>query len=134
MAQECKSGKSKPLEDFDTPVLLMQQEPRQVITANSKALRLFKKQLSQVENRRGGEVFDCIHSFTELGCGKDANCEDCKIKNAIVDTFNTGNPHHSVSTTLQIKQDNGTKPYTLQVSTEKIGNEAIVKIERFDEE
>jgi transcriptional regulator of aromatic amino acid metabolism len=61
------SANSMLLESIDAPVLLMQGNPRQVITANKKALELFGKELHEVENHRGGEVFDCIHSFTEAG-------------------------------------------------------------------
>jgi len=68
------------LETIDVPVLLMQGNPRQVVTANQKALALFEKKPKDVEGHRGCQVFDCIHSFTEAGCGKDANCEDCNIK------------------------------------------------------
>jgi len=119
------------LEAIDAPILLMQGNPRQVITANTKALGLFGKPLSDVENKRGGQVFDCIHSFTEAGCGKDVNCENCKIKDAIVDTFNTGNPHTGVSATLQIKKASGTITHVLQVSTEKVGDLALVRVDRF---
>lgn len=120
------------LEAIDAPVLLMQGNPRQVVTANSKALALFEKQPQEVEGHRGGQVFDCVHSFTEAGCGKDTNCEDCRIKNAIVSTFTSANPHSGISTELLIKKANGTKTYTLQVSTEKLGDLALVRVERYD--
>jgi len=67
------------LDNIEAPILLMQPDPREVRTANKQACELFEKDLSQIEGRRGGQVFDCIHSFTEAGCGKDENCEDCKI-------------------------------------------------------
>lgn len=120
------------LESIDAPVLLMQGNPRQVVSANRKALALFGKALHEVENHRGGEVFDCIHSFTEAGCGKDVNCENCKIKNAIVDTFTTADPHNGISTELSIRKANVTKTYALQVSTEKVGDLALVRVERYD--
>src|SRR5512137_2252868 len=81
------------IEAIDAPILLMQGNPRQVVTANRKALELFGKELHEVERHRGGQVFDCVHSFTEAGCGKDAHCENCQIKNAIVDTLTTANSH-----------------------------------------
>lgn len=128
------SGSNVLLESIDAPVLLMQGNPRQVVTANKKALALFGKKLQEVENHRGGQVFDCVHSFTEAGCGKDVNCEGCKIKDAIVDTFITANPHHGVSTELSIKKANGTKTYVVRVSTEKLGDFALVRVERYDAE
>jgi hypothetical protein len=126
------SGNPGLLEAIGAPVLLMQGNPRQVVTANRKALALFGKELHEVENHRGGQVFDCLHSFSEAGCGKDANCENCKIKNAIVDTFATATPHHGVATELPIRKAGGTKPCAVQVTTEKIGDLALVRIDRYD--
>jgi hypothetical protein len=120
------------LEAIEAPVLLMRGNPRQVITANAKALDLFDKTLPAVEAHRGGEVFDCVHSFTAAGCGLDANCENCKIKHAIVDTFVTATPHCAVSTVLQIMKTGSLEPRTLQVSTERLGDLALVRIERFE--
>lgn len=120
------------IEAIDAPLLLMQGNPRQVITANRGALELFGKKLDEVEGRRGGQVFDCIYAFTKDGCGKDSNCEGCKIRDGIIDTFTTGKSHNGVSTSLQIKKTTGTITYVLQVSTEKVGDLALVIIERFD--
>lgn len=120
------------IEAIDAPFLLMQENPRQVITANRRALELFDKELHEVEGHRGGQVFDCIYAFTEDGCGKDSHCEGCKIRDGIIDTFTTGKQHHGVSTSLQIKKATVTMTYVLQVSTEKVGDLALVKIERFD--
>lgn len=119
------------LEAIDAPVLLMQGDPRQVVTANRKALALFGKAPSEVESHRGGEVFDCVHSFTAAGCGKDANCENCRIKDAIVDTFVTAASHRHVSTELSVKKPDGTGRYLVQVSTEKLGDLALVRVERY---
>jgi len=126
------SNNSELLEAIDAPILLMQGTPRQVVAANRKALELFEKELHEVEGHRGGQVFDCIHSSTEAGCGKDSNCENCKIKDAIVDTFATARSRKGVSTSLQIKKANGTKTYVLQVSTEKVGDLALVRVERYE--
>ena len=122
------------VESCDEPVLLMQRNPRQVVTANRKALALFGKQLHEVEGHRGGEVFDCVHSFTAAGCGKDEHCEPCKIRLAIVDTFNTGNPHQNVSTGMEVRKAGSTKTHVLQVSTEKAGDMELVKINHYGAE
>ena len=120
------------VESHDEPVLLMQSNPRQVVTANRKALALFGKRLHEVEGHRGGEVFDCIHAFSAAGCGKDDHCEPCKIRLAIVDTFNTGNPHQGVSAGLEVRKADGTHAYALEVSTEKAGNLELVRIDRYE--
>jgi hypothetical protein len=119
------------INNYDIPLLYLQGDPRQVVTANQRACVQFKKNLANIEGKRGGQVFDCIHSYTEAGCGKDKNCEDCRIKNAIVDTFNTGKSHQAVSTTLDIRMDGQDFPHNIEVSTEKIGNHVLVKIDKF---
>ena len=120
------------LEAIEAPVLLMQGIPRQVLTANQSALELFGKELRQVEGHRGGQVFDCEHSFSAAGCGMDANCEHCAIKGAIVDTFTTGVPHEAVTATLPVWKAGVAGYRTLQVSTKKVGDLALVRIERYE--
>ncbi len=119
------------LQAIDAPILLMQPDPRQVFTANDRALALFGRELAEAERHRGGEVFGCVHSFTLDGCGKDAHCDDCKIKAAIVGGFARA---ASAASTLTIRTGGGDLPYTLAVSAEKAGGYALVRIERFESE
>jgi transcriptional regulator of aromatic amino acid metabolism len=129
----CSAATLKALADaIDAPVLVMQSEPRQVYTANGKALELFKKEPDRIEKHRGGQVFDCVYAFTEAGCGKDVHCQPCKIKNAIVETLTTGRTYTGVSALMDIRKSIGTSTYTLQVSTEKIGDMALVRIDRYE--
>lgn len=120
------------LDSLDAPVLLMQPAPRQVYAANQRALRLFGKDISRVAGHRGGQVFDCIHAFTEAGCGKDVHCEGCKIRNAVVEAFLPGNSFTGVSTDLEIRTEPGTLTFHMQVSTEELGNFALLRIDRFE--
>ncbi len=119
------------LDSFDSPLLLMQADPRQVLTANRLACEMFDKSLSQIEGERGGQVFDCVHSFTEAGCGKDENCEDCKIKNSVVETFAKGSSYERIATVLDIKKNGAIEPFTMQVSTEKVGTFALIRIDTY---
>lgn len=119
------------LDTFDAPILLIQANPRQVYTVNNKALELFGKDLSQTEGYRGGQVFDCVLAFTSDGCGKDVHCENCKIKNAIVETLAKGRAFEGVSTHLEIRKNGEINTYILEVSTERVGDLALVKIEQY---
>ena len=111
--------------------LLMQAEPRQVVTANTTACELFGKNLTQIKGQRGGQVFDCVHAFTEDGCGMDTNCENCKIKNAVVDTFSTGNSHSNIRIIMDIKKNNEIIPYDMQIATEKIADFVVITVNRY---
>lgn len=114
------------------PTLLMQAEPRQVVTANKSARKLFGKNLSEIEGYRGGQIFDCIHSFTEAGCGLDENCDNCKIKNAVIGTFASGNPYTSVQTVLDIKKQGEKIPYAMVVATEKVGDFVLITVVKYE--
>ena len=139
LGDDCSVGAKHEIPDYiqaieaiAAPVLLMQGNPRQVVTANGRALQLFGKTQPDMAGHRGGEVFDCLHSFSAAGCGKDANCEHCAIKNAIVDTFETGASHDAVAATLPVSKAGALEYRALQVSTEKIGDLALVRVERYD--
>ncbi len=119
------------LDSFETPLLLMQPEPRTVTTANKNACALFGKDLSRVEGLRGGQVFDCEYAFTEAGCGLDEHCQECKIRNAIVETFKTGQSFTGISTVLTIKSNDEFKPYSVTITTESVGKLALVRIDQF---
>ncbi len=125
--EECR----RILQSIDAPILLMQPEPRQVFTANSRALALFGRKLEEAEGHRGGELFGCVHSYTRDGCGKDAHCTDCTIKAAIVSGFSGS---ASAMSLMTIRTGEGDRPYTLAVSAEKAGGYALVRIDRFEVE
>ena len=119
------------LDSLDAPILLMQAEPRKVVGANRQACELFAKELSQIEGRRSGEVFDCVHAASEAGCGKDAHCEKCGIKKAVDETFASGNSFDKVATFLKIRKNHDINLYNLQVSTEKAGDLTLLRIDQF---
>ena len=112
-----------------TPVLLLQSNPRQVYAANDAALALFGRAPHEAEGHRGGEVFGCIHSFTVAGCGKDVNCESCRIKQGIVDTFG-GSAATGIAATLVIRRDMDIA-HTMTISTEPVGVYVLVRIDQF---
>ena len=73
-----------------------------------------------------------FHSFTEAGCGLDENCKDCKIKNAVTDTFASGNPHTNVQTVLDIKKQEKKMPYAMVVSSEKVGKFVLLTLVKYE--
>lgn len=118
------------LNAIGVPILMLQPDPRLVFTANDKALDIFGRDLDEAEGHRGGEVFSCVHSFTALGCGKDANCEDCRIKGAIVATFDGAEADKAgASLLIRLQSDIA---YDLVVSTERVGRHALVRIDHFE--
>lgn len=126
-----RAARREILQAINAPILLMQSNPRLVLTANDRALALFGRRLDEAEGRRGGEVFGCVHSFTEAGCGRDIRCDECQIKGAIISAL-TGTDS-SAAATLTIRRE-ADVPYVLEVSTENTGDYALVRIDRFGKE
>ncbi len=119
------------IDSFGAPILFMQGDPRLVVTANRKASEMFGKDVASVQGLRGGQVFDCIHSFSEQGCGLDPNCEDCTIKQAVVETFTKKKSSAGAYALLDIVRQDQTIPYDMQVTTEPIGDFALIKIDKY---
>jgi hypothetical protein len=122
------------LDASEAPLLILQSDPRLVLMANQKVCDLLKKELSQIKGYRGGQLLDCVHACTEGGCGIDANCKNCKIKNAVVETFTAGKSFKRISTSLKIKKNGEINPYILEISTEKVGDLALVRIDQYKRE
>lgn len=130
IAEGCTPERSRTIMGgIDAPVLLMQPDPRLVSAANDAALTLFGREPRETEAHRGGEVFGCIHSFTVAGCGKDVNCESCRIKQGIVDTFG-GSAATGIAATLVIRRDMDIA-HTMTISTEPVGVYVLVRIDQF---
>lgn len=119
------------IDSLHDPILFMQGDPRLVLTGNYKALDLFGKRLDQIQNQRGGQVFDCIHSFSEKGCGLDTNCQDCSIKDAIVATFTQKKSSTKIFSVLDVFRNERTTPHHLEITTEPLGDFALVRIDSF---
>ena len=73
-----ESNYSEWLEAIDAPVLLMQGNPRQVVTANRRALELFEKELQEVEGLRGGHPLKgCCQRQKRSLCKKKGFFKPC---------------------------------------------------------
>lgn len=117
--------------DENSPLLLFQRDPRQIVSANRMATALFGKSLEEINGSRGGQVFDCLHASSPAGCGKDAHCEPCTIRKAIVDTLETGTARDGVSSDLPVGRDGAVQTFVLRIATERLGEHALVRIERY---
>jgi PAS domain S-box-containing protein len=70
---------------------------RQILYANRAFAAFAAVSEKEVTGGYACGVFGCINSFTDsLGCGYGKNCENCGLKSAIEDTFETGIAHLNV--------------------------------------
>jgi hypothetical protein len=116
------------LNSFKVPVVLLDSNNR-AISANGNALTLLKKNLAAINHVILGTVFECAYSRLPGGCGKTSHCAGCTIRNAIMDTFATGNPNLDIPATVVSSSMGDGESVPLRISTEKALNYVLLKIE-----
>jgi PAS domain S-box-containing protein len=71
-----------------------------------------------------GNVFGCINSMQNpKGCGHGTSCNNCGLRHALVDTFDTGLEHKSIDFQTTILRGNEHKKVALLASTSLIESE-----------
>ena len=119
------------LDRLDVPILLAGPEPK-ILTANKPAQKLLGKGLAEIEGRRGGEVIECLYAKTPEGCGGDSHCKSCTIRNTVMETFRTGESFLDVKAFPDIQVGNKSKTMSMKISTEKVANVVLLRIDEFD--
>ena len=130
------AGHGESLQEFldrlGPPILLVESEPR-VRTANKQARDLLGKELPEIENRMGGDVIECVYAKRPGGCGSQVHCKSCTIRNTVLETFATGKSFVEVPAYPDIQQFGEVKTMRLIISTEKIGNVVLLRIDDIGE-
>ena len=116
------------LDALNVPVLLVDNDVR-VIGANTLALSLVQKDLPEIENHHGGDVFECIYAATPEGCGKTVHCSGCAIRIAVRDTFHSGCSHREIPAYLKCERSGQPERIGLLISTEKVNDAVLLKID-----
>ena len=125
---EMKIDVKKYLDSLPAPVLMVDHDGI-IKTGNKAALSMLKKDLSRVENFKGGDVFECVYASLPEGCGKTVHCSGCTIRKSVMATFETGRPlYRSPAYLKQGTSDNITELAFL-ISTEKAGDIVLLRID-----
>lgn len=117
------------LESLPVPTVLVTEEGA-VNSANSSALSLLGKRPAQIQGQQGGDVFECTYAELPEGCGKTVHCSGCTIRNTVMDTWETGEPHPRVPAYLQQSPSGEPGRLELLISTEKQGGMVFLRIEK----
>lgn len=65
----------------------------------------------------GGELFSCVNSFEDGGCGKNPNCGCCPVRTTVMHTFQTSKNVYKKEGELTIRVDNQPLKRFLVIST-----------------
>ncbi len=119
------------LNKLETPVLAIDEEGT-VVSVNTPVHELLKKNRSQIEGVKTGNVISCKNAFSPEGCGNTIHCDGCTIRNTVTDTYKTGEKHKNIKTFREVVTDDGFKKLNLQISTELINNIVFLRIDKAD--
>ncbi|NOQ48422.1 MAG: PAS domain S-box protein [Methanococcoides sp.] len=108
-------------------ILVVNQEIR-IVDTNHNAIIEFKTEREQIIGLFCGELFGCVNSFKEKGCGKNDECSACVLRNSVIYTFQTNEIVRKKKVELKIKTNDGFSKKYLRISTTLIqqNNEPMV--------
>ncbi|ADI74045.1 PAS/PAC sensor signal transduction histidine kinase [Methanohalobium evestigatum Z-7303] len=114
----------------NVPMVIMMVDSERRIFKVNKSAELFSGTTSdEMVGLRGGEALRCLNSLSNPdGCGFGQYCQECKVKNTVIDTFETGNNHYNVETSLPFMIDGDVKYLTFLISTSLINNDEKPKV------
>lgn len=118
------------LDKMDYPVLLVDSDVN--LKYENRMLReLTGKNEQQLEERKGGEVFECVNWRKPGGCGKTIHCSGCTLRNTVEKTYLSGKPSTDVKTTLKVVTENEEKQISSFISTQKVGDYVLLSVRKF---
>ncbi len=132
MAQQFDSSAQTFLDRFSQAVVMV-DNLNNVTVANKAAKKLSKIDFAMFEQSRLGNLIGCIHSDAPEGCGATVHCQGCVIRRAILKTDRTGRPCREIACVDKFFYQ-GERVATMVVTTEKVGDRILVKIESIDGE
>jgi hypothetical protein len=138
---DCRSrletGTGIPIEEFlaslDAPVLLIDAD-HTVGMVNSAAEALLDGNGKRMVGERAGTVFECENSHLPGGCSLTVHCSGCTIRQAVAFTHHTGEPKLNVPATLRVVDDADLADVDLLISTARVGNRVLLKVDRYQKD
>ncbi len=119
-----------------TPIaILLLNKERRIRKINKFALNFTDRREEEVFGIHGGEALRCLYSIKDpRGCGFSEQCQECAIRNTVLDTFNTKIPHINQEATLYLLPGGDINKVHLLISTVplKFGGEDLVLISLID--
>jgi nitrogen-specific signal transduction histidine kinase len=91
----------EPVIDNLPSAIIVVNRDRRVLLANKMAVAFARKSKEEFFGLRGGEAFGCVNSRTvPEGCGFAPACEFCKVRQAVMDTFEARRGHAGIESEM----------------------------------
>lgn len=126
------AGSGQSLADFldslPGPVLVVDKDVR-AVAANSQGLNHVSQDMSQIEGRLGGEVFECKYAKLPGGCGRTIHCKTCTIRKTVTKTHETGESCTRVPAYMDLGDIIDVTTIRFLISTEKVNDVVLLRID-----
>jgi len=117
------------LDGLDAPVLVVDTDVV-VLEANTRARAILGKDAPAVKGYRGGDVIECTFSKLPGGCGLQEHCmTGCVIRRSVGSTASTGIGVREAISFHQVRTPMGIQERHFTISTEKVGEMVLLRIE-----
>ncbi len=115
---------------FDsTPnILVLVNEEGRVDMINHRGAALLGHEKEGVIGLLGGEVFNCLNSFEDDGCGRNPECSRCPVRGRVMSTFETGTPRTEEEGRLTLLLEGKQRTMDLLISTSLLELDAARKV------
>ncbi len=102
-------------------IMMLLDRDRRVRKINGYGTSFAGKKNDELTGMRGGDALGCLYSLdAPEGCGFGPNCLQCKVRETVLDTFETGKSSFQVEADLPFKVDGLEKRLSLLISTQKL--------------
>jgi hypothetical protein len=119
------------LDSLPAPIFVVNNDVV-VQAANKEGYALLNKDSQQVLKGLGGIVFDCAYAQLPEGCGRTVHCSGCAIRRSVYHTYTTGESLIEVPATLHSGEPGKPQEIVMRISTEKMGDVVLLRVDRTD--
>lgn len=118
------------LDNLGAPVIVVDSNGN-VASANTQAQQFLHKTLPELAGPPG-DIFECAFARYTEGCGNTVHCNGCAIRAAVLDTFHSGNSHLKTPVTLKRGTLEESRNIQFLISTEKVNNLVLLRIDHVE--
>jgi len=119
----------KYLDSLPAPIFVVTGNT-EVQAANTLGLQLLNKESQDVLRKLSGIVFECAYARLPEGCGSTVHCSGCAIRRSVYETYETGESRINVPATLACDPNNPSQDVVMMISTEKMGDVVLLRIDK----
>ncbi|MGC8492538.1 MAG: PAS domain S-box protein [Syntrophobacteraceae bacterium] len=98
-------------------IMILVNRDGRVMKINSIGAKFSERPKEELLGLLGGEVFNCVHSFSGSGCGRNAQCGDCPVRSIVMHTFETGESIYNSEGCIRVRRQSGDAAFDMLIST-----------------